>query len=94
MDHPKLSSTVFDFSCSNRADVKRAFLAHLQRFERQFRDVSWQEAPAAFSAVYADGEDETTTTLFRAALEELLDSGEIQVERLDGGSNRIVKVTE
>jgi hypothetical protein len=91
MDHPKLSSTVFSFHTSNRADVRRAFLAHLARFERQFRDVSWQEAPAAFARTDPDdGTDETTTRLFQRAMEELLDSGEICVEPLAGG-NRLVR---
>jgi hypothetical protein len=71
--------------------VRAAFLQHLQRFERQFRDVSWQEAPAAFSAVYPDGADETTTRQFRIALEELLDDGVISVERLPDGSHRLVR---
>ena len=92
MSDLSLSSDVFTFSTNDRAAVRRVFLAHLARFERQFRDVSWQDAPAAFARASgdSDAEAETTTTLFRGAMESLLDSGEIEVERLGDGSNRIV----
>jgi hypothetical protein len=92
MDRPKLTSPAFHFFCSNRAEVQRAFLAHLARFSRQFRDVSWQDAPGAFSRVYGEGDAEADTlaNLFRGAMEQLLDNGEICVERVDGG-NRLVK---
>ena len=86
-----LSSTEFDFSSTNPADVERAFLAHLERFEQQNRDVSWQEAPAAFAVASSDAGVETLTNLFRAAMEDLLDSAEIRVERLADGSNRLVR---
>jgi hypothetical protein len=93
MSTPTLASTVFTFSTSNRAAVRRAFLAHLERFAAQDRDVSWEAAPAAFARVYgeSDAEAETTTSLFRAAMEELLDSGDIVVERFLDGKNRLVK---
>jgi hypothetical protein len=54
--------------------------------------VPWERAPAAFAAVCGDGdaEIEMTTSLFRSAMESLLDDGEIHVERLDGGGNRLV----
>lgn len=93
MSTPTLSSDCFTFATNNRADIRRAFCAHLQRFERQFRDVSWQEAPGAFARVSgeSDSEAETTASLFRSAMEELLDSGELVVDRLPDGSNRLVR---
>jgi hypothetical protein len=93
MDHPTLASPIFTFSTNNRAQIRSAFLAHLARFDRQFRDVSWQEAPAAFARACgdSDAEAEMTTRLFRAAMEDLLDAEEIHVEPLDGGSNRLVR---
>jgi hypothetical protein len=94
MNYESLASPAFTFSCSNRAQIRRAFLVHLARFERQFRDVSWETAPAAFARACgdSDAEAETTTRLFSAAMEELLDEGTIEVERLGDGSNRIVRV--
>jgi len=88
-----LSSDAFSFSLSNPAAVEGAFLAHLARFEAQDRDVSWQDAPAAFAFASSDAGVETLTNLFRAAMEDLLDSGEIRVERLAGGGNRLVRAS-
>ena len=86
-----LSSDCFTFSSLDPASVERAFIAHLARFEQQNRDVSWQDAPAAFAAVYADDDDELTTRYFRRAMEDLFNSGEIRVERLADGGNRLVR---
>jgi hypothetical protein len=85
-----LASDCFDYSTFNPASIARAFRAHLDRFEAQNRDVSWQDAPAIFAAVSGDASDES---LFRDAMESLLDSGAIRVERLADGSNRIVATT-
>ena len=79
------------FLPTNQTLIERAFLAHLERFEQQNRDVRWEEAPTAFAGVYADGDDELTTRYFRRAMEDLLDSAEIRVERLPDGGNRLVK---
>jgi len=81
----------FTFSLSNPAAVEGAFLAHLARFEAQDRDISWQDAPAAFAFASSDAGIETLTNLFRAAMEDLFDSGEVRVERLADGSNRLVR---
>ena len=55
--------------------------------------MSWQDAPAAFAFASSDAGVETLTNLFRAAMEDLLDSGEIRVERLAGGGNRLVRAS-
>ena len=89
MQTHSLSSNCFDFSTVDPNSVSRALLAHLRRFENQNRDVSWQDAPAAFAGVYADEDEESTTMRFRGAMEALLDSGVIIVERLADGSNRL-----
>ena len=83
--------TSTDFSSTNPASIERAFLAHLERFERQDRDVSWQDAPAVFAGVYADDDDELTTRYFRRAMEDLFDRDWLRVERLADGSNRLVR---
>jgi hypothetical protein len=83
-----LSSDCFEISSLNPTSVSRAFLAHLERFANQNRDVSWQDAPAEFAAVYGEA-DEWTTSMFRVAMEELLESGAVAVERLPDGSNRV-----
>jgi hypothetical protein len=82
-----LSNDVFNYSTFDPASISSAFLAHVKRFEQQDRDVSWQDARATFAAVSGDSADEDT---FRAAMEDLLDSGAIVVERLPDGSNRLV----
>jgi hypothetical protein len=84
-----LASDAFNYSTLDPKSIERAFRAHIQRFEAQNRDVSWQDAPAIFAAVSGDASDEG---LFRAALEDLLDSGVIIVERLADGGNRLVVV--
>ena len=86
-----LASDCFTFSLSNPVDIERAFCGHLERFAQQNRDVSWQEAPAAFAVASSDAGVETLTSRFRAAMEDLLDAGEIRVERLADGSNRLVR---
>jgi hypothetical protein len=92
MTHLTLASSSFDFSSFDPASIERAFIAHLARFEQQDRNVSWQDAPATFSAVIGDDGDKETIRQFRAALEDLLDSAAIRVERLADGSNRLVIV--
>jgi hypothetical protein len=85
-----LASDVFTFSnFSSRRDVAAVFAAHVTRFEHQNRDVSWKEAPAVFAAVIGDDDDKETIRQFRGALEDLLDSGAIIVDRLPDGSNRL-----
>ena len=86
-----LSSDDFTFSLSNPAAVERAFLAHLERFAQQNRDISWQEAPAAFAVASSDAGVETLTSLFRAAMEDLFDRDYLRVERLADGGNRLVR---
>jgi len=86
-----LASDDFTFSSNQPASIARAFLAHLARFEQQNRDVSWQDAPAAFAFASNDGGDEVLTNLFRAAMEDLFDGAEIRVERLADGGNRLVR---
>jgi hypothetical protein len=88
MSPAKLSSNCFETSSLDPSSVSRAFLAHLRRFESQNRDISWQDAPSAFAGVYGEA-DEQTAISFRQAMEDLLDSGAVVVERLDGGSNRL-----
>jgi hypothetical protein len=89
MSTHSLASNCFNFSTSDPSSVSRAFVAHIERFQRQNRDVSWQDAPFAFAGVYAEGNEESTTNLFRRAMEDLLDAGAISVERLQDGSNRL-----
>ena len=85
-----LASDSFTFSnFSSRRDMATVFLSHLQRFEHQNRDVPWQAAPAVFATVASGEADGLTTDWFRAAMEDLLDSGAIVVERLPDGSNRL-----
>ena len=93
MNTTATSTTDFEFSSSDPQSVCRAFVAHLQRFRRQERDVPWQDAPAVFAtaaAPYGSREIKSAERLFKWALETLLDTGEIHVERLDGGGNRLV----
>ena len=52
----------------------------------QDRAVSWETAPA----VIGDADDTGTIRLFRAAMEDALDSGGIRVEPLADGGNRLV----
>ena len=90
MPSPKLDDITF--TTNSAAGSRRAFLDHLHRFETQSRDVSWREAPEAFARTYGAGGDDTTVNSFRSAMEELLDSGDIRVERLVDGGNRLVRV--
>jgi hypothetical protein len=46
-----------------------------------------------FAAVIGDDDDKETIRQFRGALEDLLDSGAIVVERLPDGGNRLVVVS-
>ena len=86
-----LAGNSFDYSTFDPASVERAFLAHVERFAAQSREVSWQDAPAVFCAVIGD-DDASTIRLFREAMEDLLDSGAIRVEPLVDGGNRLVAV--
>jgi hypothetical protein len=81
-----LSSASFDFSTLDPKSVERAFLSHLHRFAQQNRDVAWETAPAVIAAVSGDAGD---ASLFRDAMETLLDSGVIVVESLPDGGNRL-----
>jgi hypothetical protein len=90
MTTPTLASECFNFSSLDPASIERAFIAHLRRFAQQNRDVDWLTAPAVIAAVSGDADDEG---LFRAAMEDLLDSGVIVVERLPDGGNRLVATT-
>jgi hypothetical protein len=81
-----LSNDSFNYSSLDPTSIERAFFAHLQRFEQQDRDVSWESAPAVIATVSGDASD---ASLFLDAMESLLDSGAIRVERLADGSNRL-----
>src|SRR5580658_2271500 len=87
-----LASASFSYSTCDPASIERAFLAHVARFAAQNREVDWQTAPEVFAAVIGDDDDKGTIRQFRAALEDLLDSGAIRVERLADGGNRLVTV--
>ena len=91
MTTPKLSSDSFDFSPDDPITIERAFIAHLRRFIAQGRDVSWRDAPAVFAAISSGRDDELLTTLFRTAMESLLDSEHIFIEQLENGGNRLVR---
>ena len=93
MSTTTLASDDFNFSTLDPRSIERAFRAHVKRFEAQNRDVSWETAPAVFAAVSGGAEDPfcaTTESLFRGAMEDLLDSGAIRVKRLADSGNRLV----
>jgi hypothetical protein len=92
MSSTNLARDCFNFSSLDPVSIERALLAHVNRFEAQNRQVSWQDAPATFAAVSGDDDDKETIRQYRAAMEDLLDSGAIRVDRLDDGGNRLVAV--
>ena len=81
-----------EFSLTSRPNSRRCFLAHLDRFARQDRDVDWQSAPEVFAATYGQADELTIVNALRGAMEALFDKGELKVERLPDGSNRLVAV--
>jgi hypothetical protein len=89
MNATNLASASFDYSTFDPASVERAFLEHLRRFAQQSRDLPWETAPAVIAAISGDAGDES---LFRDAMETMLDSGVIVVERLPDGGNRLIAV--
>ena len=93
MTDPTIASDI-SFSTNDRASIRAVFLAHLTRFVNQGRETAWRRAPWDFARVYGDNFEDTDTTmrLFRSAMEDLLDSGEIRVERLADGGNRLTAV--
>ena len=83
---------MIEFYPTNAPDSRRAFLEHLRRFARQDRDVSWTSAPEVFASTYGKGAEEAVTNSLRGAMESCFDRGEIRVERLPDGSNKLIAV--
>jgi hypothetical protein len=74
-----------------RSRPQKVFLAHLNRFIGQGRDVSWREAPSVFATISSGQEDEQLTNIFRTAMETLFDDELIFAEEFNGGQKLVVQ---